>query len=93
MEQDVIKSSRLIALEKHLEGLKSLNLCEELNNAVSEWESVLEIDTYIKDGVMHVTDSTYCDIMVFIKWELYKISNIMCNCAGLFSKDVKMNLV
>lgn len=90
---NIKKSNKLASLEKHLEGLKALDLNDDLNNAIAQWESVLEIDTYIKDGVMHVIDTTYCDIMTFVRWELYKINQMLCTSAGLFSRDVKMNLV
>ena len=86
--EETIKDSRILSLEKHLDGLRALDLCEELNNAVEDWQHILEIDTYIEDGVLHITDSTYCDIMTFVRWELHKIHRMYCECAGMF-KDIK----
>lgn len=85
------KDRKLKSLEHHLKGLRELGLCEDLNNAVSEWEQVLEIDTYIKDGVMYVSDETYSDVITFIYWEIYKIRRMLRG-LGIKSSDVEMNL-
>ena len=85
------KDRKLQSLEHHLNGLRSLDLCEDLNNAVSEWEKVIEIDTYIKDDVIYVNESTYSDVMTFVYWEIHKIRKILRE-LGLRSSDVEMNL-
>lgn len=89
--EEVIKDNRILSLEKHLEGLRSLDLCDDLNKEVEDWQHILEIDTYMEDGVLHITDSTYCDIMTFVRWELHKINRAYCECVGMF-KDINKRM-
>lgn len=72
-----MKEDRILFLEKQLESLKVLNLCDDLNNATDLWKDAMETSIYIEDGVEKIPDSMYMEVLTFCRWELFKLKQMI----------------